>query len=99
MIELNEESFDSETIRIKTHELINFVAVLKMGEFYSMQIDILMQLPPRSHVSIDPTDEEDARWREEYRITHFQKVSNVRNEVLRLIIEMLRYQSWKFEHG
>lgn len=81
----------------KSNELIEFVASLKMGDFYTKRISALMD-PPR-HVyeryrtcEPDPGNE---KFKEKRRQEYIEQLGKVRAAVEELIVELLRYQEWK----
>ncbi|HEY0084223.1 MAG TPA: hypothetical protein VGB61_15695, partial [Pyrinomonadaceae bacterium] len=79
-------------------ELADFVAALKMGEFYSKQIVRLLDWDrlPIGAITNDP--EQNARFR--YVDEHLDKayrehLNEARHQVIELVIELLRFQQWE----
>ena len=96
------EPGDDSTQGLRAHvdELVGFVASLEMGDFYAKRLGQLLNEPRRASITIlgDPASE--ARTREAHRINRSkyrdQLCANV-GDVIELVVEMLRFQSWRAE--
>ena len=95
LFDLNESTFITDETSKKANELLSFIKVLKMGEFYSREIQNLIGEP--SYPMVYTTDtpsyvfaERDKKIKEEY----FHNLIDNREHVISLIIELLRYQEW-----
>lgn len=97
-IEINEESVD--LLEEKSKELIDFVASLEMGGFYSKRIRKLVTPEARAYVTFldsrpDPAYERQRREaRREANREFREKLVQNRSAVQYLLVEMLRYQTW-----
>ena len=96
---LDEIEDDKVIIELEKHakELIDFVANLEMGKFYSKQIGELIKRPIYGsitsigdYVSVAREGERSIREPQEYR----EILRSNRNAVLALVIELLRFQMW-----
>jgi hypothetical protein len=92
-----DESFDQSEFHLKTEELIGFVKELKMGSFYANRISTL--IVRRLSISSIEFSDPDANRRQQQREAeadreYILKVLNARWEVIRLLVELLRFQSW-----
>jgi hypothetical protein len=91
-------TFDPEAVERCARELVQFVRQLEMGEFYGAKLGELLGRPAMCVVvsSRDPVDERrdrenETRWSAEY----LQQVINGRPMVEKLVVELLRFQSWR----
>lgn len=86
---------DMDAVSQAADELVEFVRALEMGSFYAERIAKLIKEPVRFNVWTPNTPEEEYR---SDRAKHLEKYRQAliggRNEVYRLGVEMLRYQSW-----
>ena len=93
-VEVNAETVD--TLEKYATELIEFVASLEMGEFYSKRLKELIARPKRAYVfslggGRDPEFERQMnRARQDYR----QQLADNNQYAKGLLIELLRYQVW-----
>jgi hypothetical protein len=89
---------DSNTSELGTQsvELIEFISVLKMGEFYSSQISKLIKEPSRMYARslTGGPDPEFEKQKEENRKSYIEQLKSARETVIELIVELLRYQDW-----
>jgi hypothetical protein len=92
-----EEFNDFDDINDRLSELIDFIKELEMGPFYAKKIDTITKEPAMGLATlIGDYASEQRRFQlikehnEEYR----QKLIAVREEVAKLIVELLRYQPW-----
>jgi hypothetical protein len=96
---LDEIEDDKFIIELEKHakELIDFVANLEMGKFYSKQIGELIKRPIYGSITSIGDYASDAR-ESERRIREPQEYREIlrsnRNAVLALVIELLRFQMW-----
>ena len=87
-------------LEARVEELKGFVASLEMGDFYKVKIGKLLNKPRRASITVlgDPASE--ARTREAHRINRSkyrdQLCANV-GAVVELVVELLRFQSWRAE--
>jgi len=94
MYDLAAESTDLDTLRGRASELIAFVAALHMGDFYAARLGRL--IAPIDHAQVftaDTQPELDQRHRERH-VEYVEKLGAGHEEVLRLCVELLRYQEW-----
>jgi len=80
-------------------ELIRFVSVLDMGEFYAEELSSLL-LPPASaqfFLASRPANmsETDEKRRDDSAADYVLRVKNSANRVRELAVELLRYQPWR----
>lgn len=93
--DLSVASTDLDMLTSQAEELMEFVGALRMGDFYSVQIGRLIE--PISHpfvITDKTTDAELARWSREHHEEYVDKLHEGRDGVLRLCVELLRYQDW-----
>lgn len=81
------------------NELLGFVSQLEMGDFYASQIGQKLRAPSHREIFILPESVED-RWKREERskrdlVDYQRQVTASRDDVQRLVMEMLRYQHWR----
>ena len=84
---------DQQTNEIKqrAEELVQFVSSLEMGTFYAKRLYELLVKPGRWMVtSYDTQQEHEERWRK-YR----ERLRKDRDKAQALIVELLRYQDWR----
>ena len=84
---------DRKDLESRSLELIDFVAALEMGAFYSKKLVSLLKATGFWNVSGDDSPEYRAVQEKRARM-YREKLSNVKNEVYILIIELLRFQKW-----
>ena len=88
---------DTREIELSTKELVEFVAALNMGTFYSNKLAKLIIKPPfAGMIPIGHPDPEFTRKLIERNQAYIQKLMNDRDSITGLIIELLRYQSWHY---
>jgi hypothetical protein len=83
-------------------DLIAFVAALEMGTYYGTRLRILLTPPDRPTASFHPETagqleviEEEMRQKEaKWELDCKKMIAHARTEVVRLIVELLRYQNW-----
>lgn len=93
LIQLDPES-DFDSIRAASVELIAFVAVLKMGQFYHVRIaDLVTDSSPWIAFTDEPDDVTRARSNRQRQDYHAKLQAN-QEKAIDLIVEMLRYQDW-----
>jgi len=81
-------------------ELISFVGALKMGDFYGKQLEGLIVSPARGFViSFGEPNLVYAGKMEEHRREHIDKLRRNVGAAESLLIELLRYQDWKYNAG
>lgn len=95
LLDLNESTFDVGKTKKDAQELISFVKVLRMGEFYSDQIQKLIWIPSGPLIVTSNTREfmYTKRDKKESNVYSRKLIGN-REQVISLIIELLRYQEW-----
>ncbi len=87
---------DKDELEAKARELMDFVAALEMGDFYSKQIKALVEAPSYMYVlswggGPDPAlDAQLRRKAAEYR----DQLRIAREKVQALVVELLRFQRW-----
>lgn len=87
----------SDILEEFSKELIGFVKSLNMGEFYGTQLNDLLSSPPRGFITfIGDPDENRKRGVEEHRKEHIDKLIKNTIEAEALIVELIRYQGWKY---
>jgi hypothetical protein len=92
---LDESSFDAKDAEAKANELVSFVSALEMGSFYGQDIERWVEKPQHPRIcSLATPDYVFARWAKEERQEYFRKLCAGRDQVIALIIELLRYQKW-----
>jgi hypothetical protein len=95
LMALTEASFDKEDAEAKAKELISFVAALEMGSFYGKELERLVKRPLHARVwSTDTPDYLFKKWAQEEREEYFQKLDKGREQIISLVVELLRYQKW-----
>lgn len=83
-----------DALSAATVELIAFVNALKMGAFYHVRIaDLIVHNAPNVH-SLDEPDDVTRQRFEQRRRDYLAQLSAQREQVVDLLIEMLRYQEW-----
>lgn len=93
---LNPDPYTFDQLHKMAEELIQFVSVLEMGNFYGSQLKLLIykRRAPIVWTTSTPSSafqQKEQRERMEYKIM----LDNNRERALELIIELLRYQKWK----
>jgi hypothetical protein len=92
---INDDADPRELERMAT-ELVNFVAALEMGSFYSTQFEELLKRPNYFWFATGEPGES-ARLRAE-EISHAkeyrEKLRQARTHVYSLVVELLRFQKW-----
>lgn len=93
-----DQSFDSDVVSESARDLVDFVAQLEMGSYYSKKISQLVSAPSWGFAFIlgDPESEashEESRvqWRAEY----MRQLVHNRVAVQKVVVELLRFQKWK----
>ena len=90
-----DESIAADTIGDCIEELVAFVRSLSMGQFYGDKIASLLKMPMQFGVLVAQLPEpEYQRHRAEHNAECLAVLDSGREEVLRLVIELLRYQPW-----
>jgi hypothetical protein len=87
-----------ESLDPPTHDLINFIHPLKMGEYYYARIWQLIR-PPSQHPPAQNNSDPMAKTRYELYIHGFEieyrhQIRTNYKHVEELVIELLRYQDW-----
>lgn len=95
LFDLEESSFETYQISDKAGELISFIQVLNMGEFYGNRLGSLINKPSTGWVLTTETPDYviDQREKEEKEKYYIMLCQN-RDSAITLIIELLRYQDW-----
>jgi len=90
------DDFDIDQVSNKVKELVEFISMFEMGDFYSKEIKKLLKAPITTyHVSIlDGPDPEFARQHQEAKRKHIQKLKENKEKAQEMIVELLRYQAW-----
>ena len=91
-----EEAFAVDDVLAQSNELVRFVGSLNMGEYYGGQIAALLAQPDSCCVmfSSDTPEWQFAAWAAKDRLAYKTSVLHHREEIFRLLVEMLRYQDW-----
>lgn len=89
---------DALNIDEKAEELVDFISEMEMGSFYAKKIGDLIRMThsPTCLAIGDPTSER--LWeesRENDKLNYLSQIEKVRDQVVGLVIELLRYQNWK----
>jgi len=85
-----------ESLEKQANELIDFVRALNMGSFYSQQLNEYLERPPRGYMrslGMDYDPEYERQLKEDNR-KYREHLINARDIVIKLVIELLRYQEW-----
>ena len=85
-----------ESAEKQANELIDFVRALNMGSFYSQQLNEYLERPPRvymRHLEMDYDPEYERQLKEANR-KYREQLLNARDIVVKLVVELLRYQEW-----
>ncbi len=90
IINIDESSFDAHDAEAKVKELVSFVSALEIGSFYGKEIARLVEKPKPAGTWGRDTPDDVSRKREEY----FQQLCEGREQVISLVVELLRYQTW-----
>ena len=98
--DLSAEWTDFDALEAQAEELVDFLRVLRMGDFYSVRIGELLAPPdPYPFVSADVSHAElDQRHRERHAL-YLEQLRAGREDVLSLSVELLRYQDWLPANG
>jgi hypothetical protein len=91
-------SSDALQLENKAKELVNFVAALEMGSFYSNSISGLTKRPPHLYFAIAGDDEVERKEKLKYELhlqQYLEKLRSSRDEVYALCVELLRFQNWQ----
>lgn len=93
-IEINEEA--TTILEQKVKELVEFISVFEMGEFYSKRIEKLLKAPSRMFAMSlgGGPDPEFERQRRKANLDSRQKMVENTSAVQSLLVELLRYQPW-----
>ena len=88
--------YDSvEAIDRQAKELIEFVGVLEMGEFYSKRlVELIAPLNRIMIMSLDGPDESYNRQLRSANTDYRNKIISNRDNAIGLLVELLRYQGW-----
>jgi hypothetical protein len=93
LIDLDEPSFNVKDYVAEAEELVSFVSALEMGEFYGKKIARLIEKPKHARVwDADTPSYVHQRWRQQEHQEYFKILSQNREQVIALVIELLRYQ-------
>jgi len=96
-IELNDNNVES--LEVYVQELIEFISVLKMGEFYSKRFRELLKQKPRVYTrSLSSGRDYEYEKRKKINNQEYRQQLIKNKEIFQdLIIELLRYQKWNNE--
>jgi hypothetical protein len=83
-------------------DLIAFVAALEMGSYYGTRLRILLTPPskptasflPETREQVEDIEAEMVQKDAEWELACKKMIAHARTEVVRLIVELLRYQDW-----
>lgn len=92
------EPADAYKIDEKAEELIDFVSEMEMGSFYAKKLSLIIRMTHSPTVMVIGNHESERFWeetREKDKEEYTLKIGKVRDQVVELIIELLRYQKWK----
>jgi hypothetical protein len=91
-----ESTEDFSGVSKSVDELVSFVNALAMGQFYGQQIATVLQRPSSvSTWTINTTEAELRRQREDHLAKYRKRLVAGRDEAIRLVVELLRYQPWR----
>ncbi len=94
LLALNED-FDLNEAKKNSNELVEFITELEMGKFYSNKIKDLVKPPNHGRViSLDMPDSTFRKWAEDDRVEYIDALKSSTDEILSLVVELLRYQDW-----
>jgi hypothetical protein len=91
---------DASILAAQSNDLIDFVAVLEMGAFYSKKIGEMIKMPNRASVSWigGPSDPNEEFQEQQRSLQHAQEyrdqLRQAQKQVYALAIELLRFQKW-----
>lgn len=87
---------DPVVIEHQAVELVEFIAEMEMGTFYSKKINKLIEKTKYAGIwtGAPGGQERKKRQNEERGIEYLQKLREVKEEVYKLIMELLRFQKW-----
>ena len=95
LLALDKSTFDTEAAQTKADELVQFISSLEMGSFYGKKINLLISEPINPRVfGLDTPDYFFHQWVEDERKEYFDKLNGAVEQVLELVVELLRYQQW-----
>lgn len=98
---VDEQSLDS--LLASGDELIGFVAELEMGQFYARRLSEVLEAPSGEGIYVLPESYEERVARErraqERRERYGAQLTNAKSAVTEIVIELLRYQSWRLASG
>jgi len=92
------DSFNPDIASECSRDLIDFVAQLEMGSYYAKKISQLVAQPMASGIYIMGDEESIARNEESIRQGRREyqtQLTNCREAVYHLVVELLRFQNWK----
>ncbi len=89
--DIGDDPKEAGEVERKSLELVAFVRVLQMGEFYSRQIQELVRRPHHSGI----IDEGYSARAKELSREYLKNLPAVRDRVYDLAVELLRYQTWE----
>ena len=87
---------DVATIKAKIQELVAFVRVLEMGQFYADRIADVMKAEPFTEVLAFGAPGADVGRRNQAieNLNYRVRLQDVRMKAIELVVELLRYQNW-----
>ncbi len=89
---------DALQIEAKAKELVNFVAALEMGSFYSKTISELTKRPYHTFwlAADDPDANKEEKIKYELHLKQYlEQLRSSREKVYALCVELLRFQNWR----
>ncbi|QDV87413.1 HNH endonuclease [Planctomycetes bacterium TBK1r] len=98
LLELEDSTFHTQRSSASAQDLVDFVAELKMGSFYSKRIKKLLyaRKPSRSLEDIK-VNELRTQWEDEHRSELLKHLTLVTDRVFDNVVELLRYQGWEWK--
>jgi hypothetical protein len=99
LLSLDKSHFGVNIAKNKADELIQFISELEMGSFYADAIGRCIEKPSHSG-PFRPMDGYDPGFRqqeEKHRAEYFDKLNKAAVPVLKLVAELLPYQTWIWE--
>ena len=86
---------DPPTIKKLIQELVEFVRVLEMGQFYAARIVDLLQEPPSYEVLAFGHNTVDVgRLKADQEQNYRERLRDAQPKVIELVVELLKYQKW-----
>ena len=89
---------DAYKLSEKSKELVDFIKEMEMGTFYANKISKLLEMVHTPMVLVVGNPESEKAWQETHDNDcrdYLSQIEKIKDQAIDLIIENLRYQSWK----